>query len=185
MESANPSHAAQLHEVALVAMVAVILGLGLLRLRQPPVVGYILAGIALGAELGRRQGRRALGPALLGMAALGVAGVATWRWLPHVVALLWDQAGGQALLPGGAAVLALATGGAPIASGAVFAAALDDPEASSTSHTGRLLATNTVGSVAGAALAGLALVPAFGLRTPPVSDRVPHLEDQRVSPNHS
>ncbi len=48
MESANPSHAAQLHEVALVAMVAVILGLGLLRLRQPPVVGYILAGIALG-----------------------------------------------------------------------------------------------------------------------------------------
>ncbi len=48
MDALNSQDATQLHEVAIVAMVAVIMGLTLLRLRQPPVVGYILAGIALG-----------------------------------------------------------------------------------------------------------------------------------------
>lgn len=38
----------ELHEVALVAMVAVTLGLVLLRFRQPPMVGYIIAGVVLG-----------------------------------------------------------------------------------------------------------------------------------------
>ena len=34
--------------IAIVVAVAAILGLGFLRLRQPPLVGFILAGVALG-----------------------------------------------------------------------------------------------------------------------------------------
>lgn len=42
------AHGSQLGDIAFVAAVAVLLGLGLIRLRQPPLVGFILAGIALG-----------------------------------------------------------------------------------------------------------------------------------------
>ncbi len=35
-------------DIALVAAIAVLMGLGLIRLKQPPLVGFILAGIALG-----------------------------------------------------------------------------------------------------------------------------------------
>ncbi|MBZ0215626.1 MAG: cation:proton antiporter [Fimbriimonadaceae bacterium] len=41
-------HATELDDVALVAMVAVMLGLLFMRFRQPPMVGYILAGLLLG-----------------------------------------------------------------------------------------------------------------------------------------
>ncbi|MEM9107920.1 MAG: cation:proton antiporter [Pseudomonadota bacterium] len=41
-------HGAGLSDIAFVAAIAVIMGLGLIRLRQPPLVGFILAGIALG-----------------------------------------------------------------------------------------------------------------------------------------
>jgi CPA2 family monovalent cation:H+ antiporter-2 len=37
-----------LDEIALVSLVAVALGLGCMRLRQPPIVGYIIAGVLLG-----------------------------------------------------------------------------------------------------------------------------------------
>ncbi len=37
-----------LDEIALVSLVAVALGLGCMRLRQPPIVGYIIAGVVLG-----------------------------------------------------------------------------------------------------------------------------------------
>ena len=42
------SHGAAISGIAFVAAIAVIMGLGLIRLRQPPLVGFILAGIALG-----------------------------------------------------------------------------------------------------------------------------------------
>ena len=42
------SHGSQLSDIAFVAAVAVLMGLGLIRLKQPPLVGFILAGIALG-----------------------------------------------------------------------------------------------------------------------------------------
>lgn len=42
------AHGAEMSSIAFVAAVAVLLGLGLIRLRQPPLVGFILAGIALG-----------------------------------------------------------------------------------------------------------------------------------------
>ena len=41
-------HGAELSNIAFVAAVAVLLGLGLIRLKQPPLVGFILAGIVLG-----------------------------------------------------------------------------------------------------------------------------------------
>ncbi|MEX3010125.1 cation:proton antiporter [Hoeflea sp. TYP-13] len=41
-------HGAALSSIAFVAAIAVIMGLGLIRLRQPPLVGFILAGVALG-----------------------------------------------------------------------------------------------------------------------------------------
>ena len=37
-----------LHDIALVALIAVLLGFVFMRLRQPPIVGYILAGLVLG-----------------------------------------------------------------------------------------------------------------------------------------
>lgn len=42
------AHGAELSSIAFVAAIAVLMGLGLIRLRQPPLVGFILAGIALG-----------------------------------------------------------------------------------------------------------------------------------------
>lgn len=42
------THVTGLNEIAIVALVAVLLGFVLMRLRQPPIVGYILAGVVLG-----------------------------------------------------------------------------------------------------------------------------------------
>jgi CPA2 family monovalent cation:H+ antiporter-2 len=41
-------HAFPLTEIAFVVVVAVLFGLGLMRLRQPPLVGFILAGVLMG-----------------------------------------------------------------------------------------------------------------------------------------
>ena len=46
MEDAH--HAFPLVEIAIVIAIAVIAGLGLMRLKQPPLVGFILAGVVLG-----------------------------------------------------------------------------------------------------------------------------------------
>lgn len=42
------AHAVPLTEMAFVILVAIALGLGLMRLKQPPLVGFILAGVVLG-----------------------------------------------------------------------------------------------------------------------------------------
>lgn len=44
----NVAHAFPLIEVAFVIVVAVAFGLGLMRLRQPPLVGFIMAGVIMG-----------------------------------------------------------------------------------------------------------------------------------------
>ena len=41
-------HAFPLTEIAFVVVVAVLFGLGLMRLKQPPLVGFILAGVLMG-----------------------------------------------------------------------------------------------------------------------------------------
>ncbi len=47
MEHAS-NHAFPLIEIAVVIVIAVVLGLGFMRLRQPPLVGFILAGVLMG-----------------------------------------------------------------------------------------------------------------------------------------
>ncbi len=42
------SHAFPLIEIAVVIVIAVVFGLGLMRLKQPPLVGFILAGVIMG-----------------------------------------------------------------------------------------------------------------------------------------
>lgn len=44
----DPHHAFPLVEIAVVIAIAVLAGLGLMRLKQPPLVGFILAGVVLG-----------------------------------------------------------------------------------------------------------------------------------------
>ncbi|ORE98531.1 cation:proton antiporter [Aurantimonas sp. 22II-16-19i] len=48
MEDTAAGHAGDLTVIAFVILVAVVSGLGLMRLRQPPLVGFILAGVFLG-----------------------------------------------------------------------------------------------------------------------------------------
>ncbi|WP_245515164.1 cation:proton antiporter [Jiella endophytica] len=48
MEETAAGHAGDLTVVAFVILVAVVAGLGLMRLKQPPLVGFILAGVLLG-----------------------------------------------------------------------------------------------------------------------------------------
>lgn len=48
IEAAPGDHGSALTAIALVIAVAAILGLGFMRLRQPPLVGFIVAGVALG-----------------------------------------------------------------------------------------------------------------------------------------
>ncbi len=127
------------------------------------VLATFLVGIAAGASLGRRRGRSALAPALgvLGCAAL--ASTLFWRGLPHALGLLWPVAGPSLWLPAAAGVLGLTFLGVPLASGAVFAAALDQ-DARTSRVAGAVLASNTLGSVVGAAATGLWVLPAIGLR---------------------
>ncbi len=128
------------------------------------VLAVFLAGIAAGAALGRRWGGRALGPALAALGALAAVGTITWRGLPHALGGAWAIVGESGLLAAGAALLGVAMAGAPIASGVVFAAALDRVGGDATRAAGRVLAANTLGSVLGAAAGGLVLVPTLGLR---------------------
>jgi monovalent cation:H+ antiporter-2, CPA2 family len=48
IDAAQGDHSSALTAIALVVAVAAILGLGFMRLRQPPLVGFIVAGVALG-----------------------------------------------------------------------------------------------------------------------------------------
>ena len=127
------------------------------------VLAVFLLGTAAGAALGGRSRRVEPG---LGLAALGVLaalGTAAWGQLPYGLAMAYDAAGRGAVLPAGALLVAGAMGGAPVASGLVFAHALrlagPDPDRAA----GRVLLANTAGAVAGAAVTGLVLVPGLGL----------------------
>ncbi len=128
------------------------------------VLAVFLGGTALGAALGRRIGTAALQPALGALGLLAVAGSLSWRGLPHGLGLLWELGGEGALGAGGALLLVLAMGGAPVASGVVFTSALSAARRKPQRLAGQLLAANTAGSVAGSLLAGLWLLPQLGLR---------------------
>lgn len=128
------------------------------------VLAVFLAGTALGAALGRRAQAGAIGPALVALGALSLLGSAAWRVLPHGLGLLHEAVGPAALGPGGAVLLLLAMGGAPVASGFVFSAALANAAGAPAPAAGRLLVANTAGAVLGSLLAGLWGLPLLGLR---------------------
>lgn len=128
------------------------------------VLAVFLAGIAGGAAWGRRLGATALGPALLAMGLLAALGTLSWRVLPHAQALAWAALGESGKLASGAALLALAMAGAPVASGVAFTSAVDAAGGGPTEASGRALAANTLGAVLGSASTGLFLVPTLGLQ---------------------
>lgn len=128
------------------------------------VLATFLFGIAVGARVGRARGRAALGPALLVLACAAVGSTLFWRGLPHALGLLWSVTGPELWMPAAAGVLGLTFLAAPVASGAAFTAALDQPGAP-TRVSGAVLAANTVGSVLGSVATGLWLLPAIGLRS--------------------
>jgi spermidine synthase len=129
------------------------------------VLAVFLAAVALGAWLGRRwPGAVAARGGLVLLGLLALAGSFTYGALPHGVAALWSGLGEGAMLPGGALLLVLAMAGAPAASGAVFTGALVLAGGDSSAAAGRVLASNTVGGVLGAALAGLVLMPWLGIQ---------------------
>jgi spermidine synthase len=128
------------------------------------VLAVFLAGVGAGAAWGARHGRRLLAPALLALGALAALGTTVYGFLPHVLGGAWALCGEDCTSWAGALVLAIAMGGAPVASGAVFAAAIDAVGESPARAAGRVLAANTLGGVAGAALAGLWGLPWLGVR---------------------
>jgi spermidine synthase len=128
------------------------------------VLAIFLLGTAAGAALGRRLGPSALGPGLVALGLLALLGSAAWRFLPHGLGLVHAALGPAGMAPGGALLLALAMGGAPVASGLVFTAALASIRGPPGRAAGSLLAANTVGAVLGSALTGLWGVQLLGLR---------------------
>lgn len=131
------------------------------------VLAIFLLGTAGGAALGRRLGPAAIGPGLVALGLLALTGSAAWRVLPHGMGLMHAAFGSTAMSatgPGGALLLAVAMGGAPVASGMVFTAALSAASGRSGRAAGSLLAANTIGAVLGSALSGLWGLPLLGLR---------------------
>ena len=129
------------------------------------VLAVFLAAVALGAWLGQRWPARQVVPAgLLLLGLLAVAGSLTWSSLPHGLAAAWSGLGAGSMLPAGGLLLAVAMGGAPVASGAVFSGALGLVGGDAAPAAGRVLASNTLGGVVGAAATGLLLLPALGIQ---------------------
>ncbi|MEC7986132.1 MAG: hypothetical protein VX278_13290 [Myxococcota bacterium] len=129
------------------------------------VLSVFLAGIAFGAELGRRWGAKALGPGLVAIGFLAVVGTIVWRVLPHGLGMAWEWGGASSLLPAGALFIALAMAGAPIASGVVFSACLQSvPDGKPEEVAGQVLAANTLGGVIGIILGGYVGLPWLGIR---------------------
>lgn len=149
-------------EVAWARLGALLLGGSVYALSV--VLAVFLAGIALGAAAGRRLGARALGPAL-GLLGVGATlGLLVYGHLPHALALAWARLGDGALLPAGALLLALAMGAVPLASGAVFSAALGASGPDPAVAAGRVLVANTAGAVTGSIAAGLWALPTLGVQ---------------------
>ncbi|HJN77300.1 MAG TPA: hypothetical protein QGF58_25465 [Myxococcota bacterium] len=141
-------------EVAWTRLGAVLLGPSIHALAW--VLAAFLGGIAVGAALGRRRGR--LDHALGAMALCALAGTFVYAQAPLMFASLYDRLGPEGLWLASVGLAVLTMAGAPIASGFVFARALEQGE------VGALYGANTLLGVVGAALAGLVLVPALGVQ---------------------
>lgn len=131
------------------------------------VLATFLATLAAGAALGRRWPADPVRGLVLGLAGLGslaLAGALVWGRLPHLVAGLWRLGGPEIMLPGSVVIAVVAMAGAPASSGLAFSAAVRCVGPRLAQRAGWLYATNTVGSIAGALLGGLWVLPALELR---------------------
>lgn len=130
------------------------------------VLAVFLAGVAGGAALGRRLTTPSALPAALGL--LGVSallGAFTWGQAPVLLAAAYPLVGpgGMGLVEG--LLAAITMGGAPVASGVVFARALAEAGGDDDAATGGLYGVNTLLGVVGSAGAGLWLIPAVGVQS--------------------
>jgi spermidine synthase len=125
------------------------------------VLATYLLGVAIGAAWGRRSGV-GIGNSLALLGLLALIGTASWGVLPHLLAALYALGGDTLRWPGTFLLLATCMAGAPIASGAVFTASLRTMGGGERA-TANILAANTLGSVCGAAFAGLWGLPHLGL----------------------
>jgi len=130
------------------------------------VLAAFLAAVALGAEVGRRlpgDPGVQLGRALTATGALALLGAMSWGQLPYLSAWAWRMAGPEGMLPLSVCFAVVTMGGAPVASGAAFTLAVRCLGPSPGRAAGPLYAANTLGSIAGAWLGGLWLVPSLDL----------------------
>ena len=127
------------------------------------VLSVFLAGIAIGAHIGRKLSVQALPLAVISMGMLSILGAYSWRWLPHGLAVAWDWFGESSMLPSGALLLSIAMAGAPIASGMTFSLCLKEGTGSMSTISAKVLTANTIGGVLGVILTGPFLMPQFGI----------------------
>ena len=127
------------------------------------VLSVFLAGIAIGAHIGRKLSVTALPLAVISMGMLSILGAYSWRWLPHGLAVAWDWFGESSMLPAGALLLSIAMAGAPIASGMTFSLCLKEGTGSMSTISAKVLTANTIGGVLGVILTGPFLMPQFGI----------------------
>lgn len=124
------------------------------------VLATFLAMVALGAAMGRSWPHKpSLGSGLMLLGMSAVLGSRLWGELPFAVAHLYDLGGRAALLPGKAALAVALMGGAPIASGWLFTAAVRIEGDRLREAAGQLYAANTLAGIVGAWGVSLVLLP--------------------------
>jgi len=131
------------------------------------VLAVFLAAVATGALAGRTwpaDPRSGLIAGLAATAALALAGAQIWGQLPLWMGAAYRMGGPEAMLPASTALAAVAMGGAPVASGFAFSCAVRALGPALPAGAGPLLAANTLGGIAGAALGGLWAIPVLEIR---------------------
>ncbi|MCA9495091.1 MAG: hypothetical protein KC621_34420, partial [Myxococcales bacterium] len=131
------------------------------------VFAVFLATIAAGAAVGRRWPRRPMAGVGWGLGLLGafaLAGGLLWGQIPYALAAAWRWGGVTGLDLAQPVLAALVMGGAPAASGLCFSCLVRASGTALPARSGRLIGANALGSLVGAWLAGLWLVPALEAR---------------------
>ncbi|MCP4809060.1 MAG: hypothetical protein GY913_13415 [Proteobacteria bacterium] len=126
------------------------------------VLAVFLAGIALGAAWGRKRGT--LSGALAALGLLALLGTFTYAQAPLLLAMLYDLTGADGVWMAEVALAIVTMAGAPIASGVVFARALDEAGGDGARTVGTLYGANTLAGVVGSAATGLLVLPWLGVQ---------------------
>ncbi|MCB9676160.1 MAG: hypothetical protein H6737_13650 [Alphaproteobacteria bacterium] len=127
------------------------------------VLAVFLATIAVGSAVGRTWPRDPANAAAGGLVALGglsLVGAISWPFLPYALGIAYGALGPERLWIGNAILAALWMAGAPAASGLAFSGMMRLASRDTTgSASAWLYGVNSVGSMAGALLGGLVLLP--------------------------